>query len=366
MITIHENADLLGFLYEGPFEQPLWGTFLDRLRAELKASLAGIAYLPPGRAPGDPVVLRSGERGAPVLERLFGAGVRPSAPPVFPLRAGRVYDLADMLEPGNPDHDALRTGTLEPAGLTHLRAIRVTDKSGVPGWLTVARPSPDFSAAESALLLRLAPHFTRALHTHLCFERERSRASVASGMMERLNFGWIGLDPAGCVIEASDGAQRLLQIGDNLRTRRQRLIAVDAAADRQITAVLKDFAAGRDPRPRAIHVSRDPWLDILLVPVVDPADAPSPGVATIAYVQGDNRSAADRHEQLADLFGLLPSEARLALALSRGMTIAEAADALGLTVETARNYSKKVYAKMGARGQSDLVRHILTSVLAFA
>ncbi|MBX9729195.1 MAG: LuxR C-terminal-related transcriptional regulator, partial [Sphingopyxis sp.] len=54
------------------------------------------------------------------------------------------------------------------------------------------------------------------------------------------------------------------------------------------------------------------------------------------------------------------------LALSRGMTIAEAADALGLTTETARNYSKKIYAKMGARGQSDVVRYILTSVLALA
>jgi DNA-binding CsgD family transcriptional regulator len=88
--------------------------------------------------------------------------------------------------------------------------------------------------------------------------------------------------------------------------------------------------------------------------------------AVIAYLQGDSRSDADRHEQIAQLFGLLPSEARLALALSRGLTIAEAAEALGLTIETARNYSKKIYAKTGTRGQSDLVRLILTSVLALA
>lgn len=366
MITIHENADLLGLLYQGPFEQPLWGSFLDRLRAELKAGLASIAYLPAGRTPGDPVALRSGERAAPELERLFDAPLRPGGPPVFGLRAGRVYDLIDLLEPGNPDHDALRAGTLEPAGLQHIRSIRVTEKGGGAGWLTVARADPDFSAADSALLLRLAPHFERALHTHFALERERSRASVAAGMMERLNFGWIGLDAAGCMIEASDGAQRLLRLGDQLRTRRQRLIAVDPAVDRQITTALRELASEPAPRPRAIHVSRDPWLDILLAPVLDPAEAPAPGVATIVYVQGDNRSAADRHEQLADLFGLLPSEARLALALGRGMTIAEAADALGLSVETARNYSKKIYAKMGARGQSDLVRHVLTSVLAFA
>ncbi|PHX98275.1 MAG: chemotaxis protein CheY, partial [Rhodospirillaceae bacterium] len=38
----------------------------------------------------------------------------------------------------------------------------------------------------------------------------------------------------------------------------------------------------------------------------------------------------------------------------------------GLTVETARNYSKKIYAKTGARGHAELVRIILTSVLAIS
>ena len=46
--------------------------------------------------------------------------------------------------------------------------------------------------------------------------------------------------------------------------------------------------------------------------------------------------------------------------------LVEAAQAHGLTVETARYYSKKIYAKTGARGQVDLVRNILTGVLALA
>ena len=91
-----------------------------------------------------------------------------------------------------------------------------------------------------------------------------------------------------------------------------------------------------------------------------------PAPALIAYVHGDSWSSADRCDQLAELFALLPSEARLALALSRGMTIAEAASDLGLTIETARTYSKKIYAKTGARGQPDLVRFIHRSVLAIA
>ena len=42
--------------------------------------------------------------------------------------------------------------------------------------------------------------------------------------------------------------------------------------------------------------------------------------------------------------------------LARGRSIAEAGAALGLTIETARNYSKRIYAKLGLRGQAELVR----------
>ena len=71
-------------------------------------------------------------------------------------------------------------------------------------------------------------------------------------------------------------------------------------------------------------------------------------------------------QDLVDLFDLTPAEARLAWSLAQGLSIAEAAEAHGLTVETARYYSKKIYAKTGARGQVDLVRNILTGVLALA
>jgi DNA-binding CsgD family transcriptional regulator len=48
------------------------------------------------------------------------------------------------------------------------------------------------------------------------------------------------------------------------------------------------------------------------------------------------------------------------------MSIAEAAAELGLSVESARTYSKRIYAKTGARGQADLVRFVHRSVLTLA
>lgn len=92
------------------------------------------------------------------------------------------------------------------------------------------------------------------------------------------------------------------------------------------------------------------------------------GVTPVAvgYIHGVGVASADRCEQITQLFGLTSSEARMALALSQGRTIFETADELGLTRETARNYSKRIYAKTGTRGQADLVRIILASVISLA
>jgi DNA-binding CsgD family transcriptional regulator len=46
--------------------------------------------------------------------------------------------------------------------------------------------------------------------------------------------------------------------------------------------------------------------------------------------------------------------------------VADAAHALGLTLETARNYTKRIYSKLALTGQADLVRYVLTSLAPLA
>jgi DNA-binding NarL/FixJ family response regulator len=52
--------------------------------------------------------------------------------------------------------------------------------------------------------------------------------------------------------------------------------------------------------------------------------------------------------------------------LCRGLELVPAGLDLGLTPETTRNYSKRIYAKTGTRGQADLVRLVLTGLAPFA
>ena len=367
MLTILDENDLLTALHDGPFEQPLWATFLERLRQRVNADYASVIFRPPDRPENLPVELYAGVAPTDLVEGNYSEFFADDPFRQPSLREGRVYALSELLMDGNPRHDDFRRQMLEPRGLNFMRVVRVTEPSGVSAWLHIGRAKGDFTAADSALLNRIAVHFRKSLRCHIAMEGERLRASIAEDVMQRLAFGWITLDASGCVVETSPEAKRILQHDCGLRVARNgRLTATSAQLDRKLTQAIRELAQSDTQRPRALDVNRDPWVDMLLVPVQPEPDATGHVPAMIAYLQGDNQSAAGRHEQIAELFGLLPSEARLALALSRGMSIAEAAESLGLTVETARNYSKKIYAKMGARGQNDLIRYILTSVLALA
>ncbi|WP_305097149.1 helix-turn-helix transcriptional regulator [Croceibacterium aestuarii] len=242
----------------------------------------------------------------------------------------------------------------------------MAEEGGTDAVLVVAGPEA-LPAAAGSLLAALAPHLKVALRVFAAIERERARSVLRDDAARRMNFGWIAIDGKCCIVDLDPQAERVLQQSGLLRRGSyDRLTPASPAVDRELTALARKFAGSPDERPRAINLSHDPWIDLLVSPLrVDALAGGSRAVAAV-YLRGDRSSSTDRHEQLADLFQLTPSEARLAWSMTQGLSIAEAADEHGLTIETARNYSKKIYAKTGARGQADLVRHILTSVLALA
>lgn len=323
------EIELLVPLNEGVFEQPMWHTFLARLRQVSGADATAI-LLTSGK---DTVRLASGDTGDPAPDGAF-------------MRPGRVYS-GDELE------------------VADSHAIRIVQGDGLSAVLWVK--GGESGASTAALLLALAPHFSVALRVLAGLERERARSAMSAQAFARLDFGWISLDAKGRIVDSDAQAERMLrESGLLVRGAYHRLVPSDPAVDRQLTALLKEFAANSRARPRAINLSHDPWIDILVAPLRLEALAAGKEAVAAIYLRGDRTSSADRAEQLVDLFDLTPSEARMAWSMAQGLSIAEAAEEHGLTIETARNYSKKIYAKTGARGQVDLVRHVLTGVLALA
>lgn len=349
-----DEDQLVQALYNGMFETPLWSAFLDRLKARSGARAVSLML----RSPDGGGLLRLGDA------ETLGTGLDPL--PFLSMREGRAYDLDELLQPGESARPGPARAQLRSIGMANLRLVRVAEQGGTEAWLG-CYGGRTIGSSTGALLTALVPHLRIALRSFASLERERFRSAMSGQAIARLSLGWMTLDARCRILETTDTVEQLFQWGALLRRGRyDRLVPASPGIDRELTALVKSYAEGVETRSRAFTLSQDPWFDMLVAPLHDQPVTGGPQPAAIVYVSGDRKSQADRYEQLAELFGLLPSEARLAWMMGQSTSIAEAAERLGLTIETARNYSKKIYAKTGARGHAELVRIVMTSVLALS
>lgn len=313
-----DETDLLLPLHDGVHEQQPWATFLSRLRQRVRADDAAIIVSASPEAPDTCFAASSGQGGS--SDRAWR----------WQLRPGRVYAL---------DRDR---------GFG--RIVRVEEAGGASAWLTVYRQERDFTAADGALLARLAPHLGIALRTRRALDRTRVALAFSEQALRRAGVGWVGFDADARLLCMSVGAQAVF--GPRW---------LPAGVSSSVAAALQGNAT------RVVRVRADTPHWLLLIPC--PAEPPTTGsgAAVIGLLAiPRNGDQATRAAALSAIFALPPSEARLAAAIAGGASLSEAAAQLGLTLETARNYSKRLFAKTRTRGQVDLVRLIGDSVAALA
>ncbi|CAA6604722.1 CheY-like receiver [Rhodospirillaceae bacterium LM-1] len=83
--------------------------------------------------------------------------------------------------------------------------------------------------------------------------------------------------------------------------------------------------------------------------------------AAILFVRALDGQGAPSIGALKQLFGLSPTEARLAHELAKGQDVRDAAQAMGVTVNTARTYLRTIFQKTGVNRQSELMRLLISA-----
>lgn len=328
-----DQRELIEPLFSGLLQRPPWQQFLTRLLARTGAERAGVIVRGPGGAGLDSWV-QALSVPEPVRRAREALGGRPIAPGLRPLR---VYSFAEVLELQGAEEQARHKTAFSAADIAHGRMMRVPAGTGWDLWLILEHSHRDFAAAEAALLSSLGPYLASALTLLLELDRQRRRAEIAEEALAAIGVGQALLDYDRRTISGT--------------------LPIPGAALARARAPTKG-------EPTVIPAAVAGDCDLLL------RSAPSteallalPG-ATVALIRGASAAPPDA-SVLAMLYGLSASEAALALAISEGAELVPAGAALGLTVETTRNYSKRIFAKTGTRGQADLVRLVLTGIAPF-
>lgn len=232
--------------------------------------------------------------------------------------------------------------------------------------LTLARPAEagDFDPEDERVAAAIAPHLLSVLRLRHQFALARS----STALLDRFDRAVLLLSGGGRVVSGNVRGQQLLDAKDGLLVVNGELRACTPAHTLRLRQAIQETdraARGASLQPRAtLRLPRPSGGGDLVVRAspVAPSVATTFGVGelvTVAlFVHDPEEDAPEVEEMLEDAFGLSHAEAAAAARIWHGDSVAEAAQALGISPNTIKTHLKVVFEKAGVDRQAGLVRKI--------
>ena len=272
-----------------------------------------------------------------------------------------------------PEHQLARskfyTEWLAPQDLHH-RLCAVLSREGASAvFLEVMRPRgwAGFDQADIDRCRVLLPHLQRALRMRRRMAELEVERDAALRALDQLPWGVVFVDEHRNRLAANRHAQEILVAGAGLTTRgntlRAELADETVRLEQLLNSALDRSGKKRSRAGGTLSITRPSGghpLSVEVVPLhIEITTLGERGPIAAIFVT-DPDLPLDSHEQhLRELYALTAGEARLASWLLQGKPVDEAAAAMGITVNTARAYLKRIYNKTGVRRQPELVRLLL-------
>jgi len=238
--------------------------------------------------------------------------------------------------------------------------------------LTRGRHAGNFTAGEKRFVESLVPHFDIAMRTHAALDVTKMERAIYADAMDHLTLATVILDASGHVIHMNALARDILHRQDGITLANDTLALTHPAdAQRLRDAISRAITVGRAAKPGIVEVlrARRPsgagHYGMMIRPAAGAVGSEeatvSPAVAVFISVEEGSQSPPPV-ETIRKLFELTHKEAQLALCLANGRSLQEAANELGITLNTARAHLRSTFSKTGIDRQARLVRAILRSV----
>jgi DNA-binding CsgD family transcriptional regulator len=268
----------------------------------------------------------------------------------------------------------LYTEWLKPQGLAAAWTVghTICNERGEPmgGFSVFPREgAPPYAREQFAEADALVPHLRRAVEIHQTVHgAQRVRLALAEAI-DRLPTGVLLLDSKRRVVVQNRGAERILAADDGFRIDRHGPSADDARENATLQKLIADSIesrAGQEIRSAGfVAISRpsgERAYAVMVTPLLAaPRSAMSDAVVAIFVADPSARYFAGP-EALSELYQLTHSEAELVRLLAAGLSLEEAADKRGVSLNTARSHLKHVFAKTDTSRQGELVRLIVSGV----
>lgn len=231
-----------------------------------------------------------------------------------------------------------------------LRAIRWRVGADAWGMIILKRRSEDFRAIDGQHLSNLLPYLAPAIRAWQALEHERKQAKLAHQICANLGAGWIMLTPTGQIIAMASGLAAQLEAVAGIGLSGKNRLRLTPVAAKDLRDALSAVASG-DSGSHSLWLSSSPRVQMILS-----TEHHAGTEVLVGRIRHDVMASTLPLSRIMTAFDLNRSEARLAAALCDGLSLSDAALALGWTIETVRSTSKQLFARMGVHGQPGVVR----------
>ena len=284
---------------------------------------------------------------------------------------GVVVTVSDQLSTDELHQHDYYKEYLSEYGIGYILGIDIGTVRGIAGKFRLVRleRDEDFGPQERALCEALIPHLRTALNIFVMRLDMEAEKDALSATVSGMSVGSLMVDQDGVVLEANPPARAILDQRDGLYLSGDRLVLHEAAKSRLLHELIRRNAEGQDVSgasgsARAMMIDRPSGRESISL-VVRPGSREGQLAirqTALVHMVDPAQPRAPVIDALIQLFGLTPAEAKVALSLSNGNSIAETARASATSKNTTRSHIRSIFSKMGINRQSDLIRTVLISV----
>jgi DNA-binding CsgD family transcriptional regulator len=362
---IPEAHPLSQLIYEGVLEQPTWKRLLKHLEAYMQVHSATLVMRRPQLSdPGLTVYLYSDlDKGA--LEDFRTKAHRDS--PFAELPEKKVFTL----------YDRVTRSELESLDFyQYLKAYDVSDIIGFDVYdkrshirlrLRLARidGAPAFSQEDRARLESIVPLMDNALKLYSAYTHNSFMEDFYEKLLGSMDIASVILNAKLEVLSANKQAKQILTSKDGVFLRRNALRCSQSSDQLKLEEACHELMgrARGDEQVRhktGISIARasseSKWdVHIRIVEKKNVVFGEG-GPELVLLLRGPVRGCAPSQSRLIEMFGVTPAEAKLIAHLVDGLTLTAAAEALGVSRNTARAQLSSIFTKTGVNRQNHLVK----------
>jgi len=214
------------------------------------------------------------------------------------------------------------------------------------------------TGAQNGVFLHLAPHFVRAFDLQRQFAESDEHRRLLEAALDQLPLGIAVIGVSGTIVSINSTLLIMLREHGCLAIAAGRLVSrpQKALAD-ALRQVMAEPGGDVPLRLDDVNGGLCIWVSRLM------GDGQATDETRLAVWVASSNARSLAESGLRKLFGTTPAETRLIQQLITGRALEEAAQNLGISINTAKTQLKSVFEKVGVKRQSELVHAIYATPL---